>query len=55
MFGPKRKEFSAQKLKFIKEGDKERFGGFKKTTQRKQVKHTAKLFSQEYKNFWFIY
>ncbi len=50
LFGPKRKEFSAQKLKFIKEGDKERFGGFKKTTQRKQVKHTAKLFSQEYKN-----
>ena len=51
LFGPKRKEFSAQKLKFIKEGDKERFGGFKKTTQRKQVKHTAKLFSQEYKKF----
>ena len=51
LFGPKRKEFSAQKLKFIKEGDKERFGGFKKTTQRKQVKHTSKLFSQEYKNF----
>ena len=51
LFGPKRKEFSAQKLKFIKEGDKERFGGFKKTTQRKQVKHTEKLFSQEYKNF----
>ena len=51
LFGPRRKEFSDQKLKFIKDGDKERFGPFKKTTQRKQVKHTTKLFSQEYKNF----
>ena len=51
LFGPRRKEFSDQKLKFIKDGDKERFGPFKKTTQRKQVKHTTKLFSQMYKNF----
>ena len=51
LFGPRRKEFSDQKLKFIKDGDKERFGPIKKTTQRKQVKHTTKLFSQEYKNF----